>query len=101
MSAPDLVGFFKAAYANEPWPRPFHVLEGLQKIDAGATLEEAAKAEGTSVHHLKKAQESRHPEIDILSPSALTDDDLKRAGTILGGLLLGRAAEIAFEDIYR
>jgi hypothetical protein len=103
MSSPDLIGFLKAAYANEPWPRPFHVLEGLQKISAGASLKDAAKAVGTSPHWLEKALKSTNPEFDILRirPSDLTEDDLKRAGIILGGLLLGRAAEIAFEDIYR
>jgi hypothetical protein len=43
------------------------------------------------------------PEYDLigLRPSDLSEDDLKRAATILGGLVLGQAAEAAFEDIYR
>ena len=100
---PDLIGFLKAAYANESWPRPFHLLEGLQKIASGATIKDAAKAVGTTGQLLQKAQGSAHPEFDILGvqPSDLTEDDRTRAATILGGLLLGQAAEIAFEDIYR
>jgi hypothetical protein len=52
---------------------------------------------------LERARTSAHPEFDIIGvhPDDLTEEDLKRAATILGGLLLGRAAEIAFEDIYR
>lgn len=100
MSNPDLIGFLKAAYPNGSWPRPFHVLEGLQRIAVG---KDAAKAVGTSAHFLEKAQKSRRPEFDILGvqPSDLTEEDLKKAGVILGQLLIGRAAEIAFEDIYR
>ena len=66
-------------------------------------LKEAAREVGTSSHFLKKAHESSNPEFDILgfSPRDVTEGDLKKAATILGGLLLGQVAEIAFEDIYR
>jgi hypothetical protein len=103
MSDFDLIGFLKAAYPNGPWPRPFHVLEGLQLIAAGEAPKDAAKAVGTSARFLEKAQNSAHPEFDILGvqPSDLAEEDLKKAGVILGQLLIGRAAEIAFEDIYR
>jgi hypothetical protein len=103
MSDSELVAFLKAAYPNDSWPRPFHTLEGLQKIAAGMSLQEAAKAVGTGSHHLRKALESPHPEFDILGfkASDVTDDDRKKAATILGGLLLGQVAELAFEDIYR
>jgi hypothetical protein len=36
-----------------------------------------------------------------VQPSDLAEADRTKAATILGGLLLGHAAEIAFEDIYR
>jgi hypothetical protein len=103
MSAPDLIGFLKSAYPNGSWPRPFHVLEGLQRIAGGESPKDAARAVSTSPHFLERARKSRHPEFDILGlrPSDITDEDRKKAGVILGQLLIGRAAEIAFEDIYR
>jgi hypothetical protein len=103
MSNTDIVGFLKAAYPNEPWPKPFHVLQGLQRVAEGESVKDAAKAVGTSRHWLEKAAKSTHPEFDILGlqPSDLTDEDLKKASVILGQLLIGRAAEMAFEDIYR
>lgn len=103
MSDSELVAFLKAAYPNGSWPRPFHTLEGLQKVAGGMSLQEAAKAVRTGAHHLRKAQESPNPEFDILgfNPSDVTDNDRKKAATILGGLLLGQVAEHAFEDIYR
>lgn len=103
MSNLDLISFLHSAYPGGSWPRPFHILEGLQKIAAGASLKEAARAVGTSAHHLQKAVESDNPEFDILGfkPSDVTDEDRRKAATILGGLLLGQVAERAFEDIYR
>lgn len=66
-------------------------------------LKEAARNVGTTPGILEKLNKSAEPEYDIigLRPSDLLEDDLKRAATILGGLVLGQAAEIAFEDIYR
>src|ERR1700724_2830946 len=103
MSNPDLIGFLKSAYPEGSWPRPFHILEGLEKIAAGASLKDAARAVGTSTHHLQKAAESENPDFDILGfkPGDVTEEDRRKAATILGGLLLGQVAERAFEDIYR
>jgi hypothetical protein len=103
MTTTDLIGFLRTAYADEPWPKPFHVLEGVQKINAGLSVKDAAKATGTHAKRLEDTRKSNDPEFDILGvrPAEITEDDIKRAGTILGGLLLGRAAEMAFEDIYR
>lgn len=103
MSDPTLTNFLRSAYPNGPWPRPFHILEGLQKIAAGASLKDAARAVGTSTHHLQRALESKNPEFDILGfkPGDVTEEDRRKAATILGGLLLGQVAERAFEDIYR
>ena len=66
-------------------------------------LKEAARNVGTTPRILEKLNKGAEPEYDIigLRPSDLLEDDLKRAATILGGLVLGQAAEIAFEDIYR
>jgi hypothetical protein len=100
---PDLTGFLSGVYPQGSWPPPFHVLEGLQKFKDGASLKEAAKSVGTSPHILENLDKSIEPEYDVIGvrPSDLLEDDLRRAATILGGLVLGQAAEIAFEDIYR
>jgi hypothetical protein len=103
MSRPDLVGFLRAAYGNGPWPRPFHILQGLQRVASGETIKEAAKVVGTSARMLERAQSSARPEFALLglTPNDLTKEDRRRASVMLGQLLIGRAAEIPFEDIYR
>jgi hypothetical protein len=103
MTDADLIAFLKAAYPNGSWPRPFHILEGLEKIAAGSSPAEAAKSVGTIRHLLEKASQASDPEFAVLGLRSgdLGEDDLRRARLILGQLLIGRAAEIAFEHIYR
>jgi hypothetical protein len=103
MTDPDLVGFFKAVYPNGSWPAPFHILEGLQRIAGGESTKEAAKAVHTLPSVLTKLQGDPDAAYKIIGvkPSDLTEEDVRKAATILGGLVLGQAAEAAFEDIYR
>src|SRR5262249_37325964 len=102
MSGPDFVSFLKQEYPNGSWPSPFHVLEGLEKVKSGTPLNEAAKAVKTSPAQLKKILTSTTPAFDLIkvSPADLSEDDRKEARRNLGQLLIGRAGELAFEDIY-
>lgn len=103
MSPPDLVAFLKAAYPQGPWPKPFHILQGLEMITTGTSVADAAKAVRTTPKILTLLDGVANPEYQLLgtNPSKLTSEDRKKAGVILGQLLIGQAAEIAFEDIYR
>lgn len=102
MSGPDFVGFLKQEYPDGSWPPPFHILEGLEKVKAGTPVNEAARDVKTTPAQIKKILTSSTPAFDLIrvSPADLTDDDRKEARLILGQLLIGRAAELAFEDIY-
>ncbi|HEX4793793.1 MAG TPA: hypothetical protein VH370_08380 [Humisphaera sp.] len=66
MSNLDFVKFFKAAYPDESWPKPFHLLEGLQRVAAGETVKDAAKAVGTLPSILEKLAGSSQPAHDII-----------------------------------
>jgi hypothetical protein len=103
MSDSDLVEFLRVAYPTEPWPRPFHVLEAYDRMSRGESLREAAAAVRTTVSRLEEIATNPHPEFAVLGvhPSDLMQSDVDRARSILGQLLIGRTAEIAFEDIYR
>jgi hypothetical protein len=103
MSQPDLVAFLKAAYPEGPWPKPFHMLQGVERIRAGASAAEAAREVRTNAKLLSGLTEAKDPPYELLglTPADLTAENLKKAGVILGQLLIGRAAEMAFEDIYR
>src|SRR5690242_506900 len=103
MSGPDFVSFLKQEYPNGSWPSPFHILEGLEKVKAGTPLNEAARAVKTSPAQIKNILTSKTPAFDLIKvkPADLSDEDRKDARLILGQLLIGRAAELAFEDIYQ
>lgn len=103
MTPPNLVAFLDAAFSRGSWPKPFHVLEGIENVKQGQSVKDAAKAVRTTSRALEALLDVRHPEYELLglSPADLTEEDRNRAGVILGQLLIGQAAEMAFEDIYR
>ena len=84
MSAPDLVGFFKAVYPDGSWPSPFHILEGLERLAKGESLKEAAKAVRTLPSVLAKLQGDPEAAYKIIGvrPGDLTEEDVRKAATI-------------------
>src|SRR4051812_12168789 len=103
MNQNDLISILKEIFPSRAWPRPLHVFQALSLIESGSSIEQAAKAVGTAPFIVKAAKKSRNPISVVLGldPKAITDTSRSRASQILGQLLLGRAAEIAFEDIYK
>src|SRR5712692_3685417 len=103
MNSDDLIEFLTVAYAAEPWPKPFHVLQGCVRIAKGEALRDVAAAVGTTPARLEEIATNPDASFAVLGvkPSDLADADVTRARSILAQLIIGRAAEIAFEDIYR
>jgi hypothetical protein len=103
MKGDDPVAFLEAAYPGEPWPKPFHVLEGCLRLRRGETLEAAAAAVKTLPGRLEEIATHPDPAFAVLGvkPTDLAEADVRRARRVLGQLLIGRAAEIVFEDLYR
>jgi predicted nucleic acid-binding OB-fold protein len=102
MIKPDFVSFLKQEYPEGRWPSPFHILEGLEKVKAGKTVNDAAREVKTTPAKIQEFLKSTTPAFKLIGvkPSDLTDQDMQEARLILGQLLIGRAAELAFEDIY-
>ena len=77
-------------------------MQGLQRIQAGESASVAAKAVGTNAKLLEELRESPNPLKELLgvTPEDTPDNLVERTTLILGQLLLGRCAEIAFEGIY-
>jgi hypothetical protein len=75
----------------------------LSLAESGSSLREAAKAVGTTQALVMAAQQAPDPIRTVLG-LALDEIDTRyhgRAAQMLGQLLLGRCAEIAFEQIYK
>ncbi|HXF52713.1 MAG TPA: hypothetical protein VNK52_01195 [Hyphomicrobiaceae bacterium] len=90
-------------YEVENWPKPLHLLRGVVLVEQGHTRGEAARAVGTTEPNLARVLAAKDRVKAILGEPAAppTAQEVERRRTILGQLILGRAAELAFEDIYK
>jgi hypothetical protein len=98
-----LTDFLQAAYPHEQWPKPFHLLQGGLRVAKGESVRDAARAVRTTPARLEEVVTNPDPVFEVLGVrmADLAEADIHRARLILGQLLIGRAAELAFEDIYR
>jgi hypothetical protein len=103
MNRNDLTNALKEIFPSGTWPRPLHILQALSLCASGTSPNEAAKAVGTNQASVKNASEAPDPVAAVLGLALNEIDDRfrRRASQILGQLLLGRCAEIAFEQIYK
>jgi hypothetical protein len=103
MTRDELIETLDRIFPSGSWPKPFHVLQALNLVNSGSLLSEAARKVRTSPQYVTRAIQAADPIHEILG-SSLHDVDNShrvRAAQILGQLLLGRCAELAFERIYK
>lgn len=103
MEAADLLTVLRTVFGEEEWPKPLHLLYALERLQAGELLEVAARNVKTSSARLAAVAQSADPFFEVLGLglNAIEPKSLRRAQSTLGRLVLGRAAELAFEEIYR
>jgi hypothetical protein len=96
-----LEGILNRLYPSSPWPKPFNLVRGRRLLESGEPLRSAASAVGTTSAHLKRFCSFPDP-VEAALGSAAPDDNVRRnSRQILGNLIVGRCAEITFEDLYR
>jgi hypothetical protein len=103
MTKDELITSLTAIFPSGTWPKPLHALQALQRIQSGTPLKEAAMAVGTSASNVSGLAEDPDPIRKILG-LGLQEVDAEhrsRALQILGQLLLGRCAEMAFLKIFK
>ncbi len=90
-------------FGAKRWPKPLHLLQAAIAVDGGRDLGGAAKTAATSRGRLEAVVGSDSRVRHLLGAGvADVDERNKRKATqVLGQLLLGRCAELAFEEIYR
>ena len=102
MRSTDFLRTLGLILGSEGWPAPLHVFQGLELLRSGEALHVAARQVRTTPARLRRAQEARDPVADILGESLPPDSVVtNERASILGNLVLGRAAEIVFEELYR
>ncbi|MCY3655417.1 MAG: hypothetical protein OXG95_02260 [Chloroflexi bacterium] len=102
MRSDDFLRTLGLILGSNAWPKPLHVLQGLELIKAGERLEDAAREVRTSRPRLRRAHDAADPFADVLGEalppnSVLVNDRASKLGT----LVLGRSAELVFEELYR
>lgn len=103
MTRQELADTLALLFPHREWPKPLHVLRGLRLVASGASPSEAARTVGTTARRLGKARQATDPVEDLLGvPLHDIDTQTRQRSTqMLGQLLLGRCAELAFERIYK
>lgn len=101
MRAEELIALLNRLYPSTPWPKPFNLLKGRQLVEAGKPVNDAAREIRTTSKRLDSFCRSRDPLAALFGPSTRGADARKRTRQILGNLIVGRCAEIAFEEIYK
>lgn len=103
MNSSEFIDLLERIYGPTKWPKPLHVLQGVQLVESGVDLSDAASRVGTLPRYLEPVLKASDPVEEALglSPRDINQESRDKALQALGQMLLGRAAEIAFEDIYR
>lgn len=100
----DIIEFLTASFGGAAtWPKPLHLIQGALRVRAGESVQEAARAVRTNASSLSPIVSSPDPVSAVLGvhDAGLTPEEIAKVRRNVGQMLLGRAAEIAFEDIYR
>jgi hypothetical protein len=89
-------------FGEVPAPPALNLLQAFSKTRETGEPSAAAKIFAASVSRLSEILSSETPVADVLGLpfAAITDDRRRRSATMLGQLLLGRAAETVFEETY-
>ena len=85
------------------WPKPFHLIQGALLVQGGIDPGDAAKQVGTVRSRIDEITKAADPVQRVLgiAEGDVSDEALNKLRRNVGQLVLGRAAEIAFEDICR
>lgn len=103
MTRDELADSLKTIFPLGTWPKPLHVLQALHLVQSGTPEKEAAKTVGTTASAVSRLTTDPDPIRKILGLGLQEVDADHRihAAQILGQLLLGRCAEMAFLKIFK
>lgn len=90
-------------YGDSAWPPPLHLVRGATRVRGGEDEPKVRADLATSRRTLANVLAAPDSLAYVLAvpPDVDPTDSLRRARRTLGQLLLGRCAELVFEDLYR
>lgn len=102
MNNAEFLSVLTRLYGENDWPKPLHLLKGYLRARSGEAVRRVAGRVGTAPRFLQPVLDAADPVVAVLgaSPTEIERESRQRAFKTLGQLLVGRAAEAAFEAIY-
>jgi len=97
MTKDELVTLITTLFGSD-WPHSMRLLRGLQLVEQGQTSKDAARAAGTTEAKLVEILASADPVVAIIGSAA--PDEASRRRNMLGQLILAKASEATFEEIF-
>jgi hypothetical protein len=99
----QLVSFSNELFGGDEWPKPLGMLRGLLLIEQDRPIAEAAAAVGAAERIFKNALQSGDALRGVLGEDELEAKpvEAERRKNLIGQLVVGRAAEFVFENIYK
>lgn len=101
MTEKQLLQILNRLYPSIRWPKPFNLLQGKQLVEDGKPIPEAGRSCGTTSARLSGFLQAGDPIVQLLGNDEPDDQQRRNARQILGNLIVGKCAEIAFEEIYK
>lgn len=103
MTEAAVLALLEGIFGEGPYPVSVRFLEGVARVRRSESVGSAAKAIGTTpkkLESLLKADDTVKASLGM-SFAELTPEQVTKARLTLGVLLVGKAAELAFENLYR
>ncbi len=103
MNQTEFLSLLDEVYGSAIWPGRLRLLQAARAVDHGSKIADAARFVRTNASSLQPIVDARDRIAAALGLSIrdLSRDHRQKAEKVLGQMLLGRCAEMAFEDIYR
>jgi hypothetical protein len=101
MTKRELLDLLSRLFPSTRWPNPFHVLAALDNFERGTDIVTAARSMGTTAARVRALCAERFPARVLLGDVNVSPEGIAKARLTLGQLLVGKCAEVAFENIYR
>jgi len=99
----EFLAVIRELFGDGAWPPPLHVVKALERIRAGEDRASVRRDFRIASRTLTQAEAAADPVVHLLGarPEEASEEVKRRARATLGQLLLGRCAELAFENQYR
>ncbi len=103
-SLDDLLGVVEKLYEGQEPPKPFLLLQAIQRLRKGEAAREVARSAKSTLARIEALNSAADPIAEVLKidlATSETPEKMAKARATLGQLLLGVIAERAFEEIYK